>query len=155
MNSGESRNAAAKPGAVSPARGVEKPPKVEKYRRRVLYWAGEAAPVRALAPRGSRELPASALQKPIASVRPCGLRRLRGVWGVALRLFRDAYEKRPPDDKRPPTPLNAPHYQWSPSRRGVYIRAASSTRLTLNGRRRGTASRAFAAENNTCTNPRP
>jgi len=97
---------------VSLCEDVEEPPKVDKYRRRVLYRAGEAAPVRALAPRGSRELPASALQKPIGgsdAARPCGLRRLRGVWGAALRLFRDAYENCGglQNQKRPPTPFNA------------------------------------------------
>jgi len=78
----------------------------------VLDRAGEAAPVWALAPRGSRELPASALQKPIdvsEAVRPCGLRRLRDV---PLCVFRDAYENCGglQNKKRPPTPLNALHY---------------------------------------------
>ncbi len=115
----------------------------------MLYGAGEAASVWASAPRDSWELPAFALQKPTA-VRPCGLQRLRDV--AALRFPGCIQElRRPPDEKRPPT-LAA---SKPPTRRGVYIRAASSTRLKppLNSRCRGTASRASAAENNTCANP--
>ncbi len=51
--------------------------------------------------------------------------------------------QRPPDEKRPPTLVASK----PPTRRNVHIRAAGSTRQT--------ASRAFAAENNTCANPRP
>jgi len=88
----------------------------------VLDRAGEAAPVWALAPRGSRELPASALQKPIDGsevVRPCGLRRLRGVWGAALRLFRDAYENCGglQNQKRQLAPLNTLLVASKPPRR--------------------------------------
>jgi hypothetical protein len=117
----------------------------------VLYRAGEAASVWASATRGSWELPASAAYSVNEAVRLCGLRRLRGV--AALRLFRDAYENCGglQNKKRPPTLVVS-----KPStRRGVHIRAASSTQLKppLNSRCRGTASRAFAAENNTYTNP--
>jgi hypothetical protein len=96
--------------------------------RRVPCGAGEAALVRASAPRGSRELPAFALQKPTA-VRPCSLRRLRDV--AALRFPGCIQElRRPPDEKRPLTPLNTLlAASKPPTRRGVHIRAAGSTRL--------------------------
>jgi len=67
--------------------------------------------------------------QPTASVRPCGLRRLRDA--TALRFPRRIQElRRPPDEKRPPTPLNTLLVaSRPPTRRSIHIQAANSTRL--------------------------
>ena len=124
----------------------------------LLEWAGEAVSVQDLAPKDSRELLAFALRKTIdvsEAVRPC---RLGG--SAAYNPASESYPRcicklrRPPDEKRPPTPLN--QASKPPTRQSTNIQARRPAprgrpSIKKNGRCRGTASRAFAAENNTCS----
>jgi hypothetical protein len=116
---------------VSLCKDVEELPKVEKYRRHVLDRAGKAALVRALAPKGSRELPASALQKP-TSVRRLGRAACGGSAAQPLCVFSGTHTRTTAASRTrnaDPHPSILLAASKPPTRRSVHIRAASSTRL--------------------------